>query len=124
MSCPSCSGAPATLLYSCSGAADVGEISDRVARILTREGLGKMSCAVGVGAGVPSLRNAAVSAGRILAIDGCGTRCVAKALAESGVTDYVHLELGTAGFAKGASPATEGTVARACAIARSQLAAA
>ena len=124
MSCNSCSSNPTAIVYSCSGAADVGEIADRVGRTLSREGLGKMSCAVGMGAGVPSLRNAAVSAGRILAIDGCATRCVAKALAESGVTEYVHLELGSEGFAKGASPANETNVAKACAVARDRLAAA
>lgn len=124
MSCSSCSGAPSTIVYSCSGAADVGEISDRVARGLSREGIGKMSCAVGMGAGVQSLRNAALSAGRILAIDGCATRCVAKALAESGVTEYVHVELGSLGFGKGASPATDDNVAKASGMVRQKLAAA
>ena len=124
MSCSSCSSTPSTLIYSCSGAADVGEISDRVARTLSREGSGKMSCAVGMGAGVQSLRNGALSAGRILAIDGCATRCVAKALAETGVTEYVHIELGSEGFAKGASPASEENVGKACAIARQRLVAA
>lgn len=122
MSC-SCSSAPATVIYSCSGAADVGEIADRCARNLSREGVGKMSCAVGVGAGIQSLRNGAVSAGRILAIDGCATRCVAKALAEAGVTEYVHIELGSVGFAKGKSPSSEENIERACSAARKRLAA-
>jgi len=123
MTC-SCSSAPATVIYSCSGAADVGEIADRTARTLSREGAGKMSCAVGVGAGIQSLRNGALSAGRILAIDGCATRCVAKALAEAGVTEYVHFDLGSEGFAKGASPATEDNIAKAFSLARERLAAA
>lgn len=121
MSC-SCSSAPVTVIYSCSGAADVGEIADRCARVLSREGAGKMSCAVGVGAGIQPLRNAALSAGRILAIDGCATRCVAKALAESGVTEYVHIDLGREGFAKGASPVSEENIDKACGVARQRLA--
>jgi len=84
--------------------------------------MGKMSCAVGVGAGIQSLRNGALSAGRILAIDGCATRCVAKALAESGVTEHVHIELGSVGFAKGKSPASEENIERACRTARDRLA--
>lgn len=125
MSCSSCSNnAPATLIYSCSGAADVGEISDRVARALSREGVGKMSCAVGVGAGIQPLRNSALSAGRVLAIDGCAVRCVAKAMAEAGVTDYVHVELGSEGFAKGQTPADERNLSRALEILRTRLAAA
>jgi len=124
MSCSSCTSAPTTMIYSCSGAADVGEIADRVARTLSREGLGKMSCAVGVGAGVQSLRNGALSAGRILAIDGCSAGCVAKAMAEAGVTEYVHFEMGVEGFGKGASPASEENVLKACGLARNRLLAA
>jgi uncharacterized metal-binding protein len=122
MACNTCSATPTTLLYACSGAADVGEISDRTARALTRKGLGKMSCAVGVGAGIQSLRNAALSAGKILAIDGCATRCMAKAMAEAGVTEYIHLELGTEGFAKGATPVTQENIDNACRLARTRLA--
>ncbi|QQS03422.1 MAG: putative zinc-binding protein [Fibrobacterota bacterium] len=124
MSCSNCSSEPATILYSCSGAADVGELADRATRILAREGKGKMSCAVGVGAGIQSLRNGAFSAGRILAVDGCATRCVAKALAEAGVTEYVHIDLGEAGFAKGKSPASEENIRKACELARQRLEAA
>lgn len=32
---------PATVVYACSGCSDVGEIADRVARQLTREGAAK-----------------------------------------------------------------------------------
>ncbi|HNY30371.1 MAG TPA: putative zinc-binding protein [Fibrobacteria bacterium] len=124
MSCNGCSNAPATILYACSGAADVGELADRAARMLSREGVGKMSCAVGVGAGVQSLRNGALSAGRILAIDGCAVRCVAKALAQSGVTEYVHIELGEEGFAKGSSPASEENLRKVLDLARARMEAA
>jgi len=120
----SCTSTPSTVLYACSGAADVGEIADRTARTLSREGLGKMSCSVGVGAGIQGLRNTALSAGRVVALDGCATRCVAKALAEAGVTDFVHLDLGSEGFPKGASPASAENVERACALARTRLTAA
>ena len=44
-----CSQETTLVIYACSGAADVGEIADRTARHLAREGKGKMSCAVGVG---------------------------------------------------------------------------
>ncbi|MCB9497741.1 MAG: putative zinc-binding protein [Fibrobacteria bacterium] len=121
MACTSCSTDPSTLIYSCSGAADVGEVADRVARALAREGLGKMSCAVGVGAGIQSLRHVAVSAGRILAIDGCATRCVERALGEVGVESILHVELGSRGFPKGGSPASDENVGRALALVRERL---
>ncbi len=49
-----CATAP-KLIFACSGAADVGEISDRAARRLTKEGKGKMYCLAGVGGRVPDI---------------------------------------------------------------------
>ena len=43
-----CRGGP-KLIFACSGAADVGEIADRAARELTKNGLGKMFCLAGIG---------------------------------------------------------------------------
>ena len=43
-----CSGGP-KLIFACSGAADVGEISDRAARKLSKDGIGAMFCLAGVG---------------------------------------------------------------------------
>ena len=44
-----CSGG-VRLIYSCSGAADVGEVADRVVRKLRDDGFAKMTCLAGVGA--------------------------------------------------------------------------
>ena len=43
-----CSGG-VRMIYACSGAADVGEIADRVARKLRDEGFTKMSCLAAIG---------------------------------------------------------------------------
>ena len=43
MSQSTCGGGP-RLIFACSGASDVGEIADRAARKLSREGVGKMYC--------------------------------------------------------------------------------
>ena len=42
-------GSGPRLIFACSGAADVGEIADRAARKLTRDGAGRMFCAAGLG---------------------------------------------------------------------------
>ena len=47
-----CCKAGTKLIYACSGAADVGEIADRVVRRLRREGFTKMTCLAGIGAGL------------------------------------------------------------------------
>ena len=46
-----CCGGETKLIYACSGAANVGEIADRVARKLSSEENYLMSCLAGVGAG-------------------------------------------------------------------------
>lgn len=107
----SCGEAP-KLIFSCSGAADVGEVADRAARGLTREGKGKMFCLAGVGGRVSGIVQTTGAASRILAIDGCPLDCAAKTLREAGFTDFEHLRLADMGLAKGASPATEDAVAR------------
>ncbi|MBF0245437.1 MAG: zinc-binding protein, partial [Planctomycetes bacterium] len=48
MSACACSTAP-TLIFACSGAADVGAVTDLAARRLTKEGAGKMFCLAGIG---------------------------------------------------------------------------
>jgi uncharacterized metal-binding protein len=65
-----CNAAP-TLIFACSGAADVGAIADQAARQLTREGRGKMFCLAGIGGRVSGILASTESAAQILAIDGC-----------------------------------------------------
>jgi len=78
----SCAAGP-QLIFSCSGAADVGELADRVARKLTREGTGKMFCTAGIGGGISGIIEATKSAEKIIALDGCALGC-AKCLLEKG----------------------------------------
>jgi uncharacterized metal-binding protein len=117
-----CSGAN-TLIFSCSGAADVGEVADRTARKLTREGLGKMYCLTGVGGRVASIVKTAQAADRILAIDGCALNCASRCLKEAGFKDFAILKLAEVGMEKGSSSATEENVARATKAAENVLAA-
>ncbi len=46
-----CSGGD-TLIFACSGAADVGAVADRAAREMTKRGIGQMFCLAGIGGGV------------------------------------------------------------------------
>ena len=56
------------LIFACSGAADVGAISDRAARRMTRDGVGKMFCLAGVGGQVEGIVNKTKAASKVLAI--------------------------------------------------------
>ena len=69
MGCKCSCGEVGTLYFPCSGAADVGELSDRVARRLQRDGKGKMYCLAGVGGHIEDMLLNVQAAGKILAID-------------------------------------------------------
>jgi uncharacterized metal-binding protein len=63
------------MLFSCSGAANVAEIADRVARQLAAEGLGQMYCLAALGAGIPHMVEDAWAADLCIVIDGCPKDC-------------------------------------------------
>jgi len=116
-----CSTAP-KLIFPCSGAADVGEVADRAARRLSKEGAGKMYCLAGVGARIEEMLLNVQAAGKLLAIDGCAKDCALHTLARAGFTDVAHLRLTDLGFQKGSSPATDERIDEAAELARPLLA--
>ena len=106
-----CSGGP-TLIFACSGAADVGEVTDKAARQLTREGLGKMFCTAGLGGRVSGIMKTTESAQKVLAIDGCPLNCVKGSLEQAGFHQFIHLQLAELGMEKCITPVTEESVGR------------
>jgi len=110
-----CQGGP-KLIFACSGCADVGEVADRAARRMTREGIGRMFCLAGVGGRVPGIMQTTQSASRILAIDGCELDCVRKCLELAGFSEFTQIRVTDLGMEKGKTPVddlTIGTVAEA-----------
>jgi len=103
-------GGGARLIFACSGAADVGEIADRAARKLTRDGAGRMFCTVGLGGRISGILKTTETADSVLAIDGCPLNCVKSSLEQAGFTAFQHLQLADLGLEKGKSPATEESV--------------
>ncbi len=92
------------LIYSCSGGADVGGLTDRAARYLNLKGVGKMHCLAGIGANLMSFVDTAEKAPGVIAIDGCPVNCTKKCLESHGVTVTHHFLLSDMGFKKGESP--------------------
>jgi uncharacterized metal-binding protein len=117
-----CSGAK-TLIFACSGAADVGEIADRAARKLSREGAGKMYCMAGIGARIGSIVKTTEAAGAILAIDGCPLNCASRSLAEAGFKNLKSVALADLGMDKGQSPPTDEAIEKVTEVAKGLLAA-
>jgi len=94
------------LIFACSGAADVGKISDRAARKLTRDGAGRMFCLAGIGGRVGGILDKTRAAARILAIDGCPLDCARKSLEQVGFKEFQHIRVTDLGMEKGQTPPT------------------
>ena len=115
-----CSGGP-TLIFACSGAADVGGLSDLAARRMTSEGAGKMYCLAGIGGRVKGIMQTTENAGHILAIDGCPLDCVKLCLEEAGFAEFDQMRVTDLGLEKGRSPATDENIAAVVEAAREKL---
>jgi uncharacterized metal-binding protein len=95
-----CADSP-KLIFACSGAADVGEISDHAARIISRDGAGKMFCLAGIGGRIPNIMKMTETASKILAIDGCELDCVKNCLQQAGFGQFEHFRVTDLGLQKG-----------------------
>ncbi|HBG20089.1 MAG TPA: zinc-binding protein [Desulfobulbaceae bacterium] len=112
-----CNAGP-KIIFSCSGAADVGALADQAARKLDRQGAGKMFCLAGVGGRVDNILKSTQAAGNILAIDGCAMDCARKTLEAAGILRVNHLRLTDLGFTKGDTEVDEASVGKVVSQAR------
>lgn len=106
-----CSAGP-TLIFACSGAADVGEIADQAARKLTKDGLGKMFCLAGIGGRIDPIMEKTRSASKIFAIDGCNLDCVKNCLEQAGFMNFEHIRVTDLGMEKGKTEVTDENIAK------------
>ena len=115
-----CSAAP-KLIFACSGAADVGAISDQVARKMTMDGHGKMFCMAGIGGDISGIIETTKAASEILAIDGCQLDCVKHSLQNAGFTDFKHIRVTDCGMKKGESDVSNTNIAKVAEMATAAL---
>ncbi len=74
-----------TMILSCSGGSNVGQIANQVAVELTKEGYGKMFCLAGIGGHLSGFVQSARDVDKLVVIDGCDIGC-SKAILD-------HLEI-------------------------------
>ena len=110
------------LVFACSGAADVGAVTDQAARRLAQEKTASMCCTAAIAAEVPDILEKAAFADQIVVLDGCDKACAKKILDGGGFTGHAHVELGSIGMEKGKTPVNEENVAKVVASARGALA--
>ncbi len=97
------------MVLACSGACDLGQVTDRVARKLRDNNVRKMNCLAVVGAGIEkSIEDFKTK--NILMIDGCPIDCGKRILDNAGFKDYNYVRVTDYGFKKGETPVTEEVV--------------
>jgi uncharacterized metal-binding protein len=100
------------LLYTCSGAVNVGEAADHACRHLTREGVGSMFCLASLSTELPDMVQKAQQADVNLVIDGCSNGCAQKVMQQAGLPNLRFLCATDLGLEKQprAAPATDADV--------------
>jgi uncharacterized metal-binding protein len=79
------------MLFACSGAANVGQISNDAAFALHKEGKARMFCLAGLGGHVQPIIDATKQAKKIVVVDGCQVACAKKIVEHAGfkIDDYI-----------------------------------
>ena len=97
------------MVISCSGAADVGYISDQVARKLLRNSKCKMGCMAFIATcGEEKIEEFKLK--NLLIIDGCSEDCGKKVMQQRGIENYEYLRLTDLGYEKGKTATTQEVV--------------
>jgi len=98
------------IALSCSGASDLGELTDLVTRKIRKEFPNtSMNCLAKLGFGDQTLVDA-IAKEQALVIDGCPIDCGRKLMGKNGITNFKHIRLTDFGYIKGQTPATAETV--------------
>ena len=104
-----CGNGSKTLIMACAGAADVGFISDRVARMLSVAGTGSVYCLAGIGADMDGFVKGAKDSRRNVVIDGCPVKCGRKIMEKHGIKSESYV-VTAFGFKKGDTGTSEDIV--------------
>jgi len=82
---PKCAcGSANVAIFPCAGAANIGQLSNRIAIELEKQGIVNLMCTAGIGARAPGLMKSAETSDRIITIDGCPLNCASKTLELAG----------------------------------------
>jgi uncharacterized metal-binding protein len=97
------------MVLACSGASDVGHITDLVARKLRDNGIRKMNCLAVVGASIEkSIED--FKKKNILVIDGCPIDCGKKIMDKNEFKNYNYIRVTDLGYKKGQTPVSDNVI--------------
>ncbi len=102
-------GSSGYMVLACSGACDLGQVTDMVARKLRDNNVRKMNCLAVIGAGIEkSIEDFKTK--NILMLDGCPIDCGKRILDKAGFQDYNYIRVTDFGYKKGQTPVTDDVV--------------
>jgi uncharacterized metal-binding protein len=85
MATDSCTGNGNVMLLACSGASNVGQLTNQAALELTQEGVGNMSCLAGLGGKLAVFMKMAQESSGLVVMDGCEVGCAKAIFKEAGL---------------------------------------
>ena len=88
-----CGGAENTLIFACSGASNVGQLTNDVALRLAENRLGSMSCIAAIGAHLDGFVVSAQDCDRLVVVDGCERTCALLTFRQVKVEPHIHITL-------------------------------
>ena len=100
MSNDCCNGSSQVMILACSGASNVGQLSNQAAVELTREGVGKMFCLAGIGGLLGGFVQSAKDTESMVVMDGCAIGCAKAIFNNAGIPLKNHLVLTDLGIEK------------------------
>jgi uncharacterized metal-binding protein len=94
-----CSTETKTIL-ACSGASNVGQITNEVAKELDEAGEANFFCLAGVGGHVSGMVASVKGADKVVVLDGCPVACAKKTMDAAGIAGYEYLVVTELGIEK------------------------
>ena len=88
------------VILPCSGAGNVGQLTNEAGVALNREGFGKLYCLAGIGSGLAEFIAEARKARILIAVDGCQLGCARLLLEKSDMPCTHHLVVTDLGIEK------------------------
>ena len=95
----SCEGG-INVVLACSGASNVGQITNEVAKKLDMKGLAKFFCLSGVGGHISGMVASVKGADKVLVLDGCPVGCAKSCMKETNLNNFQYLIVTELGIEK------------------------
>ncbi|MGE5423553.1 MAG: putative zinc-binding protein [Ignavibacteriales bacterium] len=92
MSKKCCSDPTNRMVVACSGASNLGQISNATAVKIHQQGVGQMTCLAALGANVDSYLKAAKESDLVV-LDGCPVSCAKTTVEQIGLSDFTYFEI-------------------------------